>query len=337
MISIEGGAREGIFQRFPTIPGEMYTVSFFAESDRQRQLETLIGIEGLNYITLKNKPGFRRWDFTFKATSTQHTFVAYLDQVGKFYLGRVMVTQGSILQEYREGQGIYSNIARFDVNGFTIESSSSNTRTITDSRGFRVQDISTGENLLEANARGVSAKGGRFYVDGHDGNYTLLWGRDITINGQRALVGTHSHPEPSLTPNKLIVNYNNDFVNGVEIGGKLTNNTFPILSALGLVLDANGYIELNNGLIIQYGSVTGIPIKNGNIVDTPVRYRKRFPHACISFLASIDTVDKNNYLASNFNSVSHTNGQEAGWFYAKNLTNDKFGALMDINYIAIGY
>lgn len=337
MISIEGGAREGIFQRFPTIPGEMYTVSFFAESDRQRQLETLIGIEGVNYITLKNKPGFRRWDFTFKATSTQHTFVAYLDQVGKFYLGRVMVTQGSILQEYREGQGIYSNIARFDVNGFTIESSSSNTRTITDSRGFRVQDISTGENLLEANARGVSAKGGRFYVDGHDGNYTLLWGRDITINGQRALVGTHSHPEPSLTPNKLIVNYNNDFVNGVEIGGKLTNNTFPILSALGLVLDANGYIELNNGLIIQYGSVTGIPIKNGNIVDTPVRYRKRFPHACISFLASIDTVDKNNYLASNFNSISHTNGQEAGWFYAKNLTNDKFGALMDINYIAIGY
>lgn len=337
MISIEGGAREGIFQRFPTIPGEMYTVSFFAESDRQRQLETLIGIEGLNYITLKNKPGFRRWDFTFKATSTQHTFVAYLDQAGKFYLGRVMVTQGSILQEYREGQGIYSNIARFDVNGFTIESSSSNTRTITDSRGFRVQDISTGENLLEANARGVSAKGGRFYVDGHDGNYTLLWGRDITINGQRALVGTHSHPEPSITPNKLIVNYNNDFVNGVEIGGKLTNNTFPILSALGFVLDANGYIELNNGLIIQYGSVTGIPIKNGNIVDTPVRYRKRFPHACISFLASIDTVDKNNYLASNFNSVSHTNGQEAGWFYAKNLTNDKFGALMDINYIAIGY
>lgn len=337
MISIEGGAREGIFQRFPTIPGEMYTVSFFAESDRQRQLETLIGIEGLNYITLKNKPGFRRWDFTFKATSTQHTFVAYLDQAGKFYLGRVMVTQGSILQEYREGQGIYSNIARFDVNGFTIESSSSNTRTITDSRGFRVQDISSGENLLEANARGVSAKGGRFYVDGHDGNYTLLWGRDITINGQRALVGTHSHPEPSLTPNKLIVNYNNDFVNGVEIGGKLTNNTFPILSALGFVLDANGYIELNNGLIIQYGSVTGIPIKNGNIVDTPVRYRKRFPHACISFLASIDTVDKNNYLASNFNSVSHTNGQEAGWFYAKNLTNDKFGALMDINYIAIGY
>ncbi|HFE9684227.1 TPA: phage tail spike protein [Clostridium perfringens] len=337
MISIEGGAREGIFQRFPTIPGEMYTVSFFAESDRQRQLETLIGIEGLNYITLKNKPGFRRWDFTFKATSTQHTFVAYLDQAGKFYLGRVMVTQGSVLQEYREGQGIYSNIARFDVNGFTIESSSSNTRTITDSRGFRVQDISTGENLLEANARGVSAKGGRFYVDGHDGNYTLLWGRDITINGQRALVGTHSHPEPSLQPNKLIVNYNNDFANGVEIGGKLTNNTFPILSALGLVLDANGYIELNNGLIIQYGSVTGIPIKNGNIVDTPVRYRKRFPHACISFLASIDTVDKNNYLASNFNSVSHTNGQEAGWFYAKNLTNDKFGALMDINYIAIGY
>lgn len=337
MISIEGGAREGIFQRFPTIPGEMYTVSFFAESDRQRQLETLIGIEGLNYITLKNKPGFRRWDFTFKATSTQHTFVAYLDQVGKFYLGRVMVTQGSILQEYREGQGIYSNIARFDVNGFTIESSSSNTRTITDSRGFRVQDISTGENLLEANARGVSAKGGRFYVDGRDGNYTLLWGRDITINGQRALVGTHSHPEPSLQPNKLIVNYNNDFANGVEIGGKLTNNTFPILSALGLVLDANGYIELNNGLIIQYGSVTGIPIKNGNIVDTPVRYRKRFPHACISFLASIDTVDKNNYLASNFNSISHTNGQEAGWFYAKNLTNDKFGALMDINYIAIGY
>ncbi|MBU3103003.1 phage tail spike protein [Clostridium gasigenes] len=338
MVSIESpGGGEGIYQRFSTIPGEFYTVSFYAESNNQLPLHTSIGIEGINVITLKIEPGFKRWSFTFKATLKEHTFMAYLGQSGKFYLGRVMVTKGTILQEYREGTGVYSNTVSFSRDGMVVDSSNTNTKTITDSGGFRIQDKATGQNLLEANTKGVSAKGGRFYVDGANGNYTLLWGRDININGGRAIVGTNSKPESSLIANKLYLNYNNDFINGVEIGGKLTNNTFPILSTLGLVLDSNGYLELDNGFIIQYGKVTGLMIQGGNVCDSSIRYKKRFPHGCISFMASIDTVDGDNWLATNYTSISRTNGAEAGWFYAKNNTGDKKGALMDVNYIAIGY
>ncbi|SQC85409.1 KID repeat-containing protein [Clostridium perfringens] len=335
MISIEGDG--GIFQRFPTIPGEKYTVSFYAEADRLKPLATTIGIEGINLITLVYEPNFKRWSFTFTATSKEHTFIAYLGQYGKFYLGRVMVTQGSILQEYREGLGIYSNIAKFDTNGFTVESSSTNTRTITDSSGFRVQDKSTGENLLEANVKGVSARGGRFFVDGPNGNYTLMWGRDIVINGQRALVGTHSHPEASLQPNKVYLNYNNDFKNGVEIGGKLTNNTFDILSLISSLKSESGFRKLSDGFMIVWGKVN-INIKDGWIIEGTIPFHTKFPNACFLFNANLEKVDNNDYWTANYTLNSYALDKNGGRVYGLNLQKyiGKQGAIAQISYIAIG-
>ena len=335
MISIEGDG--GIYQRFPTIVGEKYTVSFYAEANQLKPLATTIGIEGINLITLKFEPGWKRWSFTFTAKSKEHTFIAYLGQYGKFYLGRVMVTQGSILQEYREGLGIYSNVAKFDTNGFTIESSSTNTRTITDSAGFRVQDKSTGENLLEANTKGVSARGGRFYVDGPNGNYTLMWGRDIVINGQRALVGTHSHPEASLQPNKVYLNYNNDFKNGVEIGGKLTNNTFDVLSLISSQKSENGFRKLSDGFMIVWGKVN-INIKDGWIIEGTIPFHTKFPNACFLFNANLEKVDNNDYWTANYTLNSYALDKNGGRVYGLNLQKyiGKQGAIAQISYIAIG-
>lgn len=335
MISIEGDG--GIFQRFPTIVGEKYTVSFYAEANQLKPLATTIGIEGINLITLVYEPGFKRWSFTFTATSKEHTFIAYLGQYGKFYLGRVMVTQGSVLQEYREGLGIYSNVAKFDTNGFTVESSSTNTRTITDSSGFRVQDKSTGENLLEANVKGVSARGGRFFVDGPNGNYTLMWGRDIVINGQRALVGTHSHPEASLQPNKVYLNYNNDFRNGVEIGGKLTNNTFDVLSLISSQKSESGFRKLSDGFMIVWGKVN-INIKDGWIIEGTIPFHTKFPNACFLFNANLEKVDNNDYWTANYTLNSYALDKNGGRVYGLNLQKyiGKQGAIAQISYIAIG-
>lgn len=335
MISIEGDG--GIFQRFPTIPGEKYTVSFYAEADRLKPLATTIGIEGINLITLVYEPNFKRWSFTFTATSKEHTFIAYLGQYGKFYLGRVMVTKGSILQEYREGLGIYSNIAKFDTNGFTVESSSTNTRTITDSSGFRVQDKSTGENLLEANTKGVSARGGRFYVDGPNGNYTLMWGRDIVINGQRAIVGTHSHPEASLKANKMYLNYNNDFRNGVEIAGDLTNNTFPIPSLIGAIKGENGFRKLSDGFMIVWGKAV-MPIKEGKVIEGTIPFHTAFPNACFLFNAKLAKVDGNDYWAGNYTLNSYPLDKFGGRVYGLNMQKyiSTQGAWADVYYFAIG-
>ncbi|MDM0481025.1 phage tail spike protein [Clostridium perfringens] len=335
MISIEGDG--GIFQRFPTIPGEKYTVSFYAEADRLKPLATTIGIEGINLITLVYEPNFKRWSFTFTATSKEHTFIAYLGQYGKFYLGRVMVTQGSILQEYREGLGIYSNVAKFDTNGFTVESSSTNTRTITDSAGFRVQDKRTGENLLEANTKGVSARGGRFYVDGPNGNYTLMWGRDIVINGQRAIVGTHSHPEASLKANKMYLNYNNDFRNGVEIAGELTNNTFPIPSLIGAIKGENGFRKLSDGFMIVWGKAV-MPIKEGKVIEGTIPFHTAFPNACFLFNAKLAKVDGNDYWAGNYTLNSYPLDKFGGRVYGLNMQKyiSTQGAWVDVYYFAIG-
>lgn len=335
MISIEGDG--GIFQRFPTIVGEKYTVSFYAEANQLKPLATTIGIEGINLITLKFEPGWKRWSFTFTATSKEHTFIAYLGQYGKFYLGRVMVTQGSILQEYREGLGIYSNVAKFDTNGFTVESSSTNTRTITDSAGFRVQDKRTGENLLEANTKGVSARGGRFYVDGPNGNYTLMWGRDIVINGQRAIVGTHSHPEASLKANKMYLNYNNDFRNGVEIAGDLTNNTFPIPSLIGAIKGENGFRKLSDGFMIVWGKAV-MPIKEGKVIEGTIPFHTKFPNACFLFNAKLAKVDGNDYWAGNYTLNSYPLDKFGGRVYGLNMQKyiSTQGAWADVYYFAIG-
>ncbi|MCR6515289.1 carbohydrate binding domain-containing protein [Clostridium sp. LY3-2] len=320
MVSIESGGRNGcgIYQRFSTIPDESYTVSFYAEADRQKPLATTIGIEGIQGITLKYEAGWKRWSFTFKATSKQHTFIAYLEEAGKLYLGRVMVTQGTVLQEYREGLGIYSNIVRMDTEGLTVDSNSTNTKTITDSNGFRVQDKRTGENLLEANTKGISTRGGRFYVDGPNGNYTLMWGRDIVINGQRALVGTHNHPEAPLQANKLYVNYNNDFKNGIEIGGKLTNNTFEVVSIKENQLGGEYiYRSMGDGLVYQCG-YKEIRIKDGWVIEDVINFPRPFPHYCTKFKASLELVDGNDYWTANYILNSYRIDRLGGKVYGLN-------------------
>ena len=339
MICIQNsGGGVGIFQRFNTIVGQKYTVSFYTEGFQQTPTDTVIGIEGVKTITLNVEPTFKRWSFTFTATSNSHTFVAYLGTAGKFYLGRVMVTQGTVLQEYRKHTSeIYSSTVKIDVNGVEIDSTGANTINKINTNGMIITDKSNNTDLLKATSSGVVARGGSFYVDDPSNGYTRLWGRDIDINGQRALVGTNSSPQDSMIANKLYINYDGDFKNGTEITGKLTNNSFNVLSDVGSSITQNGYMKLSNGLIIQWGHVKGLTISNGQIVDAHVKYPIDFPNAIITFIPSIDTVDGNNYIASRYNVIGKTNNNKThGWVYAVNHTGTAQGALMDINYIVIG-
>lgn len=286
------GFNQGIFQRFETIPGETYMVSFYAEANKRQPLETSIGIEGIKTITLKYEPGFKRWNFTFRATAKEHTFIAYCTN-GAFFLGRVMISKGEVLQEYREGNGVYSTIAKIDEEGITIDSLNSNTKTITDANGFKIIDKVTGTNLLNTDARGIVAKGGNFIVE-RDGNYSLFWGRDININGQRALVGTHSHPEATMHPNKLYINYMNDFINGVDVAGLLTNNGKKVVNESEF-LDCNfqftGHQRLPSGLLFQWGRFTVVPGKD-NYAISYVNFAKPFPNSTLAVFANIEATDE---------------------------------------------
>ncbi|WP_415321423.1 phage tail spike protein [Clostridium perfringens] len=331
------GFNQGIFQRFETIPGETYMVSFYAEANKRQPLETSIGIEGIKTITLKYEPGFKRWNFTFRATAKEHTFIAYCTN-GAFFLGRVMVSKGEVLQEYREGNGVYSTIAKIDEEGITIDSLNSNTKTITDANGFKIIDKVTGTNLLNTDARGIVAKGGNFIVE-RDGNYSLFWGRDININGQRALVGTHSHPEAPMHPNKLYVNYMNDFVNGVDIAGLLTNNGKKVMNE-SQFLDCNfgftGHQKLPSGLILQWGRFTVVPGKDDYAISY-VNFAKPFPNSTLAVFANIEATDE-----GKIDWISDVNVNAQIWdnykfrIVAKNLLHN-WGTMYSGYWFAIGH
>lgn len=331
------GFNQGIFQRFETIQGETYMVSFYAEANKRQPLEASIGIEGIKTITLKYEPGFKRWNFTFRATAKEHTFIAYCTN-GAFFLGRVMVSKGEVLQEYREGNGVYSTIAKIDEEGITIDSLNSNTKTITDANGFKIIDKVTGTNLLNTDARGIVAKGGNFIVE-RDGNYSLFWGRDININGQRALVGTHSHPEAPMHPNKLYINYMNDFVNGVDIAGLLTNNGKKVMNE-SQFLDCNfgftGHQKLPSGLILQWGRFTVVPGKDDYAISY-VNFAKPFPNSALAVFANVEATDE-----GKIDWISDVNVNAQIWdnykfrIVAKNLLHN-WGTMYSGYWFAIGH
>lgn len=336
MISIETGGG-GIYQRFDTIPGEVYTVSFYAEADERRPLATTIGIEHIHHITLLHEPGFKRWDFKFTATNTSHTFIAYLGQTGKLYLGRVMVSQGDMLQEYRRNSSeIYSNITKIDKNGLEITSNNANTKTRIDNNGMKVIRKDDNSNLLVADSGGVTATGGAFHVSHENGNMTL-WGRDIEINGHRAMVGTGKNPEHPLDEDKLYINYTNDFANGVEIGGKVTNNKQDIITDFNSQITENGFTFLSNGFKMQWGRKT-VHIQGGRVIEDTINFPTPFPNSCIIFIANLESVDGNNFWTANYNITSRRFNRFSGGVYGLNL--EKYivsqGALADISWIAIG-
>ena len=339
MVTIQSaGGGEGIYQRFPTIPGQKYTVSFYAESDQLRPLHTTIGIEDVHLVTLVYEPGFKRWHFTFEATKKQHTFVAYLGEGGKFYIGRVMVNQGEQLQEYRKYTSeIYSTNVKFDIDGMEIDSTNAGTKNRIDAEGMKILNKSDNSVLLEIIQNMIRAKGGAFIVDHKEQGYTKLWGRDIEINGQRALVGTSSKTQSPLKPNKLYVNYNNDFINGVEIAGELTNNTKKIISVHDSSLNENGFVFLSNGLKLQWGRTT-MNIQNGKVIEGTVNFPTPFPGACIIFHANLESVDNNNYWSANYNIVSKPFSRFSGGVYGLNLQKyiEQQGAVAQLSWFAIG-
>lgn len=337
MIRIQGDFNHGLWQKIKTIPGEVYTVSFYAEAHELVPTTTKIGIEEFHMVDIYSTPAFQRYTFTFTATLSEHTLVVYSGQDNAdFYVGRVMVTEGDVIQGYRKNSNeIHSNSVKFDINGMEIDSENANTKNRIDHNGFAIIDKTTLDYLLKTTSEGIIARGGKFVVEDTENGNTVLWGRDVVINNQRALVGTGTNAQDGLISNKLYLNYLNDFINGVEIGGTLTNDGRNVLSLVNQNSYKEGYMKLSNGFLLQWGHVTGIGISSG-VVDTTITYPIQFPSKCLVFIAVVDVVDNDNYLATQFGCISRVAGNAGGWFYARNLL-DARGGSMNINYIAIGY
>lgn len=282
MVGITSNYGGGIFQNIKTIPGEKYTVSFYALAQNLQSLVTNIGIEGINVISLENEPGFKRWRFEFVATKETHTFVAYAIHPGTFFIGRIMINKGP-LREYSSRQDeIYSKTVRLDGTGVNIESPNCRTKTNIDTNGMEVTDTKDNTSILSAKDGDVVAKGGHFKVTHPQNGEIVLWGRDVVINNGRALVGTGNVSE--IGANKLYINYLNDFFKGVHIGGSvaisenLQVNNHDVITSKGFASTPFGFHIFSTGLILQWGTFSGFG--DG---DTTVYYATEFPNECVHF------------------------------------------------------
>lgn len=330
-------ANSGVYQRFNCTVGKTYTYSLMVYIEAGT---IKAGIENVKTTTAGHYASWVEISGTFTATSTNHTFIIYSTSATatRLYIDCVMVQEGSIKLPYSPHPSeVYDGIISQSREGITIEHSNSNLVTKYTNNGMVVNDTANNYDLLTANDRGVTVKGGRFTVTDPINGSTVLWGRDVVINGHRALVGTNASPESPLIANKLYVNYSGDFKNGVDISGALTNNGKAVVYEAEKQMAAPGYSRLSNGMTVMWGKVTGIAISGGESAQATITFPKGFPAMCVSCQVMIEAVDGDLTLGDRYNAVCKVNSTTNATFRARNVTSDKWGSRMDISWIAIGY
>lgn len=309
-------------------------------ANASRPIDVRFGIEGvLTQIVRIGDGSWKELKLIIPPTSNTGPFIFYTRAGGShtIYANRFKVQTGNSCTPWSSHQSeVYSTVTKIDTDGIHMDCVDGNNRVDIDTSGMYITDKSTNQRLLNATGYGITVRGGRFYVDDPKNGYTLLWGRDIVINGGRAVVGTNFNPESPLAPNKMYLNYNNDFKNGVEIGGTLTNNGKDVLAIINMMKQESGYLHLTNGMILQWGRLSA-SIANGDTVQATVGFPISFITKCCSVSATITGVDGQGDLASRYNGALKIMNNSYGVFFARNVTPEKWGSSMEISYIAIGY
>lgn len=309
-------------------------------ANASRPVDVRFGIEGVLTKVIRIGDGsWKELKLIIPPTSNTGAFIFYTQAGGShtIYANRFKVQTGNSCTPWSSHQSeVYSTITKIDTDGIHMDCVEGNNRVDINTGGMYITDKATNQRLLNATGYGITVRGGRFYVDHPENGYTLLWGRDIVINGGRAVVGTNFNPESPLAPNKMYLNYNNDFKNGVEIGGKVTNNGKDILAIINMMNQESGFVHLTNGLILQWGRVR-TSIANGDTVQATVGFPISFVTKCCSVSATITGVDGRGDLGARYNGALKVENNSYGVFFARNVTPEKWGSTMEISYIAIGY
>ena len=325
---------KGIYQSFSCVSGKTYSYSFYAQAEN---CQWRAGIEGIKASTISASPNnWTYYEGTFKATSNVHVFIAYSNGSGNLYIDNVMVCEGALPSVYTPHPSeIYDGITTINKDGIIVEHSNSSLATKYTSNGMMVVDKKNNYDLLTADSDGIGVRGGRFVVTDPNNGHTRLWGRDIIINDQRALVGTNSTPESSLTANKLYVNYSGDFKNGVEISGSVTNNNLPIVTLAGIQSATTGYASINNGFILQWGRITGLALSGGSC-KTTITFPITFTAVCATCNVNVASVDGAQDLATNYAASVKVNSNSNATLVLRDVTGKNYGSKIDITFFAIG-
>lgn len=334
-----GDQGAGIFQRIKCVTGRTYSWSAKILVERG---SAVIGIE--NYSIVYRPPcGWVTVSGTFEAKVESNSFVIFQGTADTIiHIDKICVNEGEIALPFSKNPSeVYSGITKIDDNGMLIEHSNSNLVSQYTNDGFYIKDKTTNSEFLSATNQGIVAKGGSFKVLDKNNGSTVLWGRDIVINKQRALVGTDNSPETPLIPNKLYINYNHDFVNGVDLYGPVLMtgdvkiDSRPVITENGLSLSTTGYSISQPGIATQWGSVY-VPI-SGGYGERHIAFPLSFVSACFHVSLNILSVDGGKELVSHYTVSAYSPDAHGFYLILKNVDGRNYGTSATVTFFAIGY
>lgn len=246
----------GIYQFFSTVPGKIYSYSFYAQAEHGTWWA---GVENLHTQNIEVSPNnWRCYTGTFTATNNSHAFICYAHDIGRnVFLDNVIICEGSIPSAYTPHPSeIYDGLTQIDKDGITVTASNVRSKTKMSADGFQLIRTTDNKKMFYVNQDGSLEMSGNFSQYDSNGNisvkiannsygcYDWLWDGDFVGN----LGAFESNRTNTSGANQRfigianIADYGNQLVLGVRSSPNSTN--------------FNTYIEIDNTSIMHRDYVT---------------------------------------------------------------------------------
>ena len=316
----------GIYQHFSTVPGKIYSYSFYAQAEYGTWFA---GVEHRHTQDIAVSPNdWRRYTGTFTATSNSHAFICYAYGNGRnVFLDNVIICEGSIPSAYTPHPSeIYDGITTIDKDGINVATSyGAHTQ-------FHAGGMSSYNN---SNQRTLGIENGGISFHSWNNNalaayvtQSSLWGGDqsasglaisTTKNGAYLALGTSSLSDVNTTLNMdqaLTISANDSFQpRGINFWKDVHAHGYGIRQLSHLQLAGSGAIQfdyLNNSPSTIYEAVDNghsLYVMGGYQMHLGVMEGSGSPHAVIWMRGKTDTHsythwDFHNYTMYNMKTAS---------------------------------
>lgn len=343
----------GIFQYFSTVPGKIYSYSFYAQAEYGTWYA---GVENRHTQDIAVSPNdWRRYAGTFTATSNTHAFICYAYGDGRnVFLDNVIICEGSIPSAYTPHPSeIYDGITTIDKDGINVATSygahtqfhaggmssynNSNQRTLGIENGG-ISFHSWNNNALSAYITQSSLWGGNQSANG--------LAISTTANGAYLALGTSSLSDVNTTLNMdqaLTISANDRFQPiGINFWKDVHAHGYGIRQLSHLNLAGSGAIQfdyLNNSPSTIYEAVDSghsLYVMGGYQMHLGVMEGSGTPHGVIWMRGKTDT---HSYTHWNFHNYTMYNMKTASTYanYNTRRTGESYGVTSNVDGVRYVY
>ena len=225
----------GIYQHFSTVPGKIYSYSFYAQAEYGIWWA---GVENRHTQNIEVSPNnWRRYTGTFTATNNSHAFICYAHGNGRnVFLDNVIVCEGALPSEYTPHPSeIYDGITTIDKSGVKVYASNMNGYTHMTEYGLYVNK--DGKDLVSVDRYGLRLFDAKIQLTHANGNKYFLLDENGIIMYNPAN-GTHQWGKVAAINNKFTVASNGNS-SGLSLGHHVNENYVE-----DILCDSNGVVSV---------------------------------------------------------------------------------------------